>query len=563
MELMPIKTALQASFGWQALDIERLGGQNSYFNATFRLTVADKHYALQCVPQQSTVFAKDAHRQLPLILSALNQPACRAWYPYTQLQLQPTIAGDFYIPLDLAGQAVELRVFDWIDSEPVTTVDGDIAFAAGKILADFHMSVHEIPGLSALAADTIEPLPHFHDSAWYLQQWDDALHTGRWSIEPGALNEHMALINNGRALIGAFDAFRQQQLQQQPRLMHGDPKLANILFRAGQAVALIDFDTIMTGLWHYDVADAVRSLCNNQAENGDPDLVGLNLLLFKRFMQGYAPALLCWHDGEREMLLAALALLPLELGIRFLFGCHRQHPLRLESDPVQAAAKALVQLRLFADIQRQTPALADIISTLMPKRLQAHPAHTATTPTGLEITTAVRHSGSELEVFYRLSSHLPLSATLAPPPLLTTPQGQAKGLWRHTCLEAFVSHPGDRAYVEFNGSPNQQSDVFIFQDERRNAEGLTTSDDILPSCSRTAEWQWFYQQHEQQALAKWQVQLASLEGITPTQAIEYNITAVIELTTGEYCYLALTHCRPAPDFHARAALAFKTHYVDV
>ena len=44
-------------------------------------------------------------------------------------------------------------------------------------------------------------------------------------------------------------------------VIHGDTKLANIIFRDGKIFAFIDYDTIMTGSILDDLADCIRSCC--------------------------------------------------------------------------------------------------------------------------------------------------------------------------------------------------------------------------------------------------------------------------------------------------------------
>ena len=46
--------------------------------------------------------------------------------------------------------------------------------------------------------------------------------------------------------------------------MHGDPKVNNVMLdtTTGQAVALVDLDTVKPGLVHYDIGDCLRSGCN-------------------------------------------------------------------------------------------------------------------------------------------------------------------------------------------------------------------------------------------------------------------------------------------------------------
>ena len=551
MNLSNIIQQLQQHFSWQNIQIKPLGEVNSYFNQTFKVLADGHDYALQCVPTQSAVFAKNAHQQLPQVLAALHLPQRKQWYPHRYLEMIATKKGDYYLASQVNDQEVALRLFKWIGSTAIAKVTENIAFAAGEILADFHLAVQDVKGLNDLIENAIEPLPHFHDSAWYLDHWQQALTKNQWVDNNLDLSEHLATIEQGIELVKQFDVFRQQQLQQNPRIMHGDPKLANILFLEEKAIALIDFDTIMTGLWHYDVADALRSLCNTQPENGDINQVTFDLNLFSAFMCGYAPALLAWTDQEKRMLSSAIALLPLELGIRFLFGCHQNHPLHLEAQPQAAAHKALIQLRLFKDIKNKQQQIEDILQQVMPQTLITHPQELQQPP--VTIQTVIRQNAQQLEVFYRVDSQQRLDDSLAEVPIVNTIENQAKGLWQHNCLEVFIANKNQSAYLEFNGASTQQSDLFYFNHERVNGQGIKTSEHVLPSCATQAQWQWFYQQtSNNQAMAKFSLDLTSVaEVIDTTYPIEYSVTAVVEDRKGQHYYLALKHCRSEPDFHAR------------
>lgn len=554
MNINDIKNHLEKSFNLTITHIQPLGdGVNSYFNETFKCLAADgQKYALQCVQIASPVFAKDSYHNLSKVLAALKQAKHCQWYGYQQLELQPTLSGEFYVSYN---DDLVLRVFKWIDSEEVTEVTEKIAYEAGKVLADFHLSVRHARGLSGLVNDTnaVEPLPHFHDSAWYLRQWQDALAKAEWADSSLDLTTHLAIIANGAALIADFDLFRQTQLLQQPRVMHGDPKLANMLFGHQQAVALIDYDTIMSGLWHYDVADALRSLCNTQSENGDIELVDFDMALFTAFMEGYAPALLAWTSTEKEMLVDAIALLPLELGIRFLFGCHHQHGLALDKQPLSAAKKSLIQLRLFERIKQKEVDIAQILQKIMPKTLITHPQIDEIVP--VTVSISLRQTQTVLEVFYHLKSSSPLVERFTNIPLIKTEPNTAKGLWSNTCFELFIANKHSSAYVEFNGSPNGQSDVFAFLNERINMAHRPTSASTLPTCFSQAQYKWLCEVSQHEALAKVQFDLKSLVPIVDAATpLEVSITAVLKdsLTNKDY-FLALCHTQDAPDFHARAS----------
>ncbi|MBE0638825.1 MAG: aminoglycoside phosphotransferase family protein [Bacteroidales bacterium] len=73
------------------------------------------------------------------------------------------------------------------------------------------------------------------------------------------------------------------------RITHNDTKFNNLLFNEnGQAISIIDLDTVMNGSVLYDFGDAVRTLCNTAAEDeADLTKVDFDILLFHHFAHGY------------------------------------------------------------------------------------------------------------------------------------------------------------------------------------------------------------------------------------------------------------------------------------
>ena len=62
-------------------------------------------------------------------------------------------------------------------------------------------------------------------------------------------------------------------------IVHGDPKVANVLFCAEKrrAVALIDLDTVGPGLRLHDIGDMLRSVSCSKGEDGDLEKVSCDL----------------------------------------------------------------------------------------------------------------------------------------------------------------------------------------------------------------------------------------------------------------------------------------------
>ena len=106
------------------------------------------------------------------------------------------------------------------------------------------------------------------------------------------------------------------------RVTHNDTKLNNIMIDdiTGEALCIIDLDTIMPGLSIFDFGDSIRFGANT-ADEDEPDvsLVSLSLPLFeiytKGFLEGCQGSL---TQAERDMLPMGAKLMTFECGVRFL-----------------------------------------------------------------------------------------------------------------------------------------------------------------------------------------------------------------------------------------------------
>jgi aminoglycoside phosphotransferase (APT) family kinase protein len=106
------------------------------------------------------------------------------------------------------------------------------------------------------------------------------------------------------------------------RITHNDTKLNNVMLDdlTGEAVCVIDLDTVMPGLALYDFGDMVRSATNSAAEDErDLSKVGLRLDVFEALVEGYVAATGSFLTAaERAHLVFAGKLITFEIGLRFL-----------------------------------------------------------------------------------------------------------------------------------------------------------------------------------------------------------------------------------------------------
>jgi Ser/Thr protein kinase RdoA (MazF antagonist) len=99
------------------------------------------------------------------------------------------------------------------------------------------------------------------------------------------------------------------------RVVHGDPKISNVLFQGDRAVGLLDLDTCTRHTVLVDLGDAVRSWCRDGTED---ERHHFKLERFEAILRGYAAEGPPLGALERRHLGEAGRLITLELASRFL-----------------------------------------------------------------------------------------------------------------------------------------------------------------------------------------------------------------------------------------------------
>jgi Ser/Thr protein kinase RdoA (MazF antagonist) len=131
----------------------------------------------------------------------------------------------------------------------------------------------------------------------------------------------------------------------------------------GEAVALIDLDTVKPGLVHYDIGDCLRSCCNPLGEETDAiDAVHFDLNLAEAVLEGYlGVAGRFLTEAELRYIPDAAQLISFELGLRFFSDYLQGNTYFKANHPDHNLQRALVQFQLTASIESQMPALRHLV----------------------------------------------------------------------------------------------------------------------------------------------------------------------------------------------------------
>jgi Ser/Thr protein kinase RdoA (MazF antagonist) len=223
-----------------------------------------------------------------------------------------TLAGG-PVHVDATGEI--WRAFEFVPNAlSFDTVDSpDRARAAARAFGRFTAD------LADYRDEIRDTLPGFHDFAARSRDFERAV--TRDAVDRGSVAApEIALLREARsrlerALPGdALDALPR-------RLVHNDCKINNVLFDAatGEAICVIDLDTVMRGTVLADFGDLVRTAASRSAEDApDPEAARPDPTLYTALAEGYlegAGAILT--EAEIALLPLAGPLITLETALRF------------------------------------------------------------------------------------------------------------------------------------------------------------------------------------------------------------------------------------------------------
>ncbi len=213
-------------------------------------------------------------------------------------------AGNYWRCYHFVGNA---RTYDILET-------ADQAYQAAAAFGQFQCD------LADLDFRLNETIPHFHDTPSRLATLKQSLAAdvcGRAKEVQKELDFVLAREADCSKLIELLNAGELTE-----RTTHNDTKLNNVLISEidQKAVCVIDLDTVMPGLPHYDFGDMVRTGTSPAAEDErNLDLVGMRFEMFEALLRGYlSSAGKFLNPLEKELLPFSGKLITLEIGIRFL-----------------------------------------------------------------------------------------------------------------------------------------------------------------------------------------------------------------------------------------------------
>lgn len=338
-ELAPILAAYAFS---PACTLSRLSG--GHINQTLLVQEGERRAVLQ---RLHPIFAAEVQ----LDIEAITAHLARKGLPTPRLLR--THEGALWIT---DAQDGVWRMLSWLDGVTTLTVERpETARAAGALLARFHGA------LSDLGHDFHFTRTGVHDTSAHLARL-------RTALESHAQHrDHAAIAPIAAQILERADTLRPLPMLPR-RMVHGDPKISNVLFDASlqQALAWVDLDTLAYSHLPVELGDAFRSWCNPAGE--DARHVTFRADVFAAGIDGYASAAgnTPLTPEERTSIVLATETIALELASRFCRDALEEsyfgwNPQKFASRSAHNLERATAQLKVAESIRTQRSVLEDVV----------------------------------------------------------------------------------------------------------------------------------------------------------------------------------------------------------
>ena len=230
------------------------------------------------------------------------------------LNFIPADDGKYYV-IDEDGHYFRMYVF--IDNAHTYQVadSTDLLEKLGDAFGDFQNMLLDFD-----ASKLVEVIPDFHNTVKRYEAFEKALEENL-SGRADTAAEEIAFVKARKNICGTYvDRIASGELPL--RVTHNDTKMNNVLFYDGsnEAACVIDLDTIMPGVVHYDVGDAIRfGTATAPEDEQDLSKLHFDINLYEAFIKGFLGQ--CGKTlskAELDLIPFSGIMLTFECGMRFL-----------------------------------------------------------------------------------------------------------------------------------------------------------------------------------------------------------------------------------------------------
>src|SRR5512140_3387479 len=235
------------------------------------------------------------------------------------------------------------------------------AFQAGRAFGDFQRLLVDLPG-----ERLVETIPDFHHTRKRFAALQQAIQKDHYNRAQEAKAEIEFALKREALVDVILEAMAKRRIPE--RITHNDTKFNNVMLDVltGEAMCIVDLDTVMPGCALYDFGDMVRTTTSPTLED-EPDLskVKMQMPMFKKLAHRYlSTAGQFLTKAEKALIAFSGKLITFEIGIRFLtdflsgdnyFRMHR---------PAHNLDRCRTQFKLVESIEQQEEAMQKLVDKL-------------------------------------------------------------------------------------------------------------------------------------------------------------------------------------------------------
>lgn len=276
------------------------------------------------------------------------------------IRLIPTLAGENYY-IDSNKDYWNLMVFIPDSGVYLMAKSTKIAAEAGRLFGEFFYLLNDFE-----ANKLSETIPRFHDMDHRIAQFENSINQANAERLVLAQDSIEFVIKNKEKMLLLQELKNKGGLPL--RATHNDTKLSNALFdMKGKGLAVIDLDTLMPGLVHYDFGDSVRTICSS-AEEDEADLENVYFLPenFKAFAGGFLNACKSiLNEEEITHLVLGTNYMVFIMGLRFLTDYLNRDIYYKTNYPSHNLVRAKNQFALLKSMQLHQKEMQEIVETIV------------------------------------------------------------------------------------------------------------------------------------------------------------------------------------------------------
>ena len=235
------------------------------------------------------------------------------------------------------------------------------ALQAGRAFGEFQSLLVDLPG-----GRLVETIPDFHNTRKRFENFQKAAQADSCNRASGVRNEIEFALKRQKIVGIIVDAMAKGQIPE--RITHNDTKFNNVMMDVvtGEAMCIVDLDTVMPGCALYDFGDMVRTTTSPTLEDElDLSKVTMQMPMFKLLAKGYySTAGQFLTQREKDLIAFSGKLIAFEIGLRFLtdylcgdvyFRTHR---------PEHNRDRCRTQFKLVESIEKQEAAMQKFVDRL-------------------------------------------------------------------------------------------------------------------------------------------------------------------------------------------------------